>query len=196
MSRWSTWGSLRLRSSVLTTAAGTSQATSSRTHASAVRVANAASSIGHNSFLGWALTTNEPDIADLWRETFDDPREPLRYRYGDGYRTAIEWTDEIGILSTDGKLEPRKFTFRKTLHGPVVSKEDEQHYLTARIADIFNMLMIHQLRLMVKSTNLQEFKDAVSMLQFPYMNFVYADRDKNIYFLYSGTVPKRDPRFD
>ncbi len=32
--------------------------------------------IGHNEHAGWAMTTNEPDVADLWRETFDDNAQP------------------------------------------------------------------------------------------------------------------------
>src|SRR5205807_9576120 len=31
---------------------------------------------------------------------------------------------------------------------------------------------------------------------FPIMNTIYADREGNIYFLYNGLVPRRDPQFD
>ncbi len=157
---------------------------------------NPVPSLGHNANLGWALTTNEPDIADLWRETFDDAQHPLRYKYGGEYRDATQWKETISVRSTEGMLEPREFTFRKTHHGPIVSKEDDQHFLSARIADMFNMLMMHELMAMMKATNLQEFQSATAMLQFPFMNIIYADRAKNISFLYGGVIARRDPHFD
>ena len=49
---------------------------------------------------------------------------------------------------------------------------------------------------MVRARNLDEFKAGMSGLNFPIMNAVYADREGNIFFLYNGTIPRRDPQFD
>jgi acyl-homoserine-lactone acylase len=51
--------------------------------------------LGHNEYCGWGFTTNEPNVGSSWRETFDDPDEPLNYRYGSEYRKAVQWTDTI-----------------------------------------------------------------------------------------------------
>lgn len=151
--------------------------------------------LGHNHKLGWAATTNEPDIADAWREVFDDPSNPLRYRYGDGYRTAIEWKDTIRI-KTPTSYEDRRLVFRKTHHGPIVGREDEKTYLSAMIGKLYESDLMAQARAMVRAGSLEEYRNALRGLNFPYMNLVYADRDGNIHYQYGGAIPRRDPRFE
>ncbi|HTM54019.1 MAG TPA: penicillin acylase family protein [Pirellulales bacterium] len=149
--------------------------------------------LGHNEHLGWTFTTNEPDVADVWRVTFDDPAHPLRYRYDNGYREAEEWTETIRV-KTGNKVVDRAVKLRKTHHGPIVVREDEQHFLAARVSGIECALMRQQLAL-VRAKNLVEFREGLEQQQFAIMNVIYADRDGNIMFLYNGLVPQRDPQF-
>ncbi len=75
---------------------------------------------GHNETLGWSHTNTGADSTDVFIETFDKPQNPLAYRYGNDYRNAVEWTDEIRI-NNQGNVETKQFTFRKTHHGYVVA---------------------------------------------------------------------------
>ncbi|MBI1785571.1 penicillin acylase family protein, partial [Candidatus Sumerlaeota bacterium] len=151
--------------------------------------------IGHNEYLGWTHTVNDPDVADVWIETFDDPANPLHYKYGGEYKTATEWKDTIKV-NTKGGMDERTYPFRKTHHGPVVGKKDDTHYFSANIAKLMDGNRARQALKMVKSHNLTEFKEAMSLLNLNMFNTIYADKDGNIYYLYNGAIPKRDPGFD
>lgn len=151
--------------------------------------------LGHNDRLGWTLVTNQPDIADVWRVKFDDAEQPLSYQYGDGTRVAEKWSETIRVRKRR-TIEDRTFEFRKTHHGPIVAESDDGEMLAARISGIFETIPLRQSLHMMRSTNLKEFREALSLMQILYMNVLYADCDGNIQFVYTGRIPRRNPEFD
>lgn len=151
--------------------------------------------MGHNEYLGWSHTVNRPDNVDYWTVTFDHPTNPNMYRFDGDYREAEVWTDSL-LIKRNGELVEETETFRRTVHGPIVGKLSETEYVAMNIAGVNDAVLVGQHLQMVRAKNLEEFKAAMRPLQLPIFNTVYADREGNIYFVYNGTIPKRDPGFD
>ena len=150
--------------------------------------------VGHNENGGWVSTDNSADLADVYAETFDDANRPLAYRYGNSYRMATERVAEIKVKTANG-FETRKFTMRRTHHGPIISVRDGKH-LAIKMAKFEDDGWLREWYLMTKAKSLNELKQAMAPLNMNFGNVMYADRQGNTFYLYNGAVPRRNPEFD
>ena len=150
--------------------------------------------VGHNENGGWVSTDNAADLSDVYIETFDDPGNPLAYKYGNGHRTATEHVEEIRV-KTANSFETRKFPMLKTHHGPILASRNGK-FLAIRMAKFESDGWLREWYDMTRANSLTEMKRAITPLNMLFGNVMYADRQGNTWYLYNGAVPKRDPRFD
>lgn len=152
--------------------------------------------IGHNAQLGWILTPNYPDTADVFREegetSASSPKSltlkpsinpefillqymsqsvPYRVRTEDGYTTR--WV-------------PAGWSTR----GPLFDKGGALFsWLVGGFSDLGG---IRQLFEMGRAQNLAQFQNALSLRQLPCFHLLYADKEGNLYYLYQATTGWRD----
>lgn len=141
--------------------------------------------IGHNEHIAWGMTNTDPDVQDLYFETFN-LRDPKKYLHNG------EWVDgeeREEVVKVRGQRDYR-FTAKATRHGPVVSHDGDRD-----LALRWTALEPHALRFpflkIDQAGNWQEFTAALRDFTEPTQNFVYADTEGNIGYYAAGRVPIR-----
>ena len=149
--------------------------------------------IGHNKYLGWSHTVNEPDLIDVYKLTINKLNK-------DQYWFEGYWKD-LEVRNVDIKVKivgPFSWTFNRavksSIHGPVIEFDHGSYAL--RISSAKDLRFIEQWYRMGKSKNITEFKEAMKIHAIPMFNTGYADRDGKLYYVYNAKIPKRDPRYD
>lgn len=150
---------------------------------------------GHNETLGWSHTNTGADTTDVFIETFDNPQNPLRYAYGNDYRDAIEWTDEIRVKNQD-VMETKRFTLRKTHHGYIVALRAGKSLAVSAASVEVSGKLFEQKWAMARARSLNEFKSAMALRGLTGSNTIYADRRGNIFYIHGNAIPRRLTKFD
>jgi len=152
--------------------------------------------IGKNENISWTLTNIMTDESDFYLETLDSSRTK--------YLLDESWVDleiiEDTILVRDAAGVP--IEIKLSHRGPIISNihpynfvynKEENNYppvsmrwLGNDFSDEMNAFL--QLN---RAKNWNEFKNAVEQFNTPGQNFVYADKEGNIGYLFGGALPMR-----
>lgn len=150
---------------------------------------------GHNESLGWSHTNSGADSTDVFIETFDNAQNPLAYRYGNDYRGAVEWTDEIPVKN-QGNIETKRFTFRKTHHGAIVGLRAGKSLAVSAASIEVSGKLFEQKWAMARARTIAEFKSAMAKRALTGSNTIYADCRGNIFYIHGNATPRRSTKFD
>ena len=142
--------------------------------------------IAFNDYLGWTHTVNTLDGADLYELELAEGG----YRWDGSVRAFETDTHTLRVKQDDGSLREEPLVVRRSLHGPVVAAKKDRA-LAVRLVGLDQPHIFEQYWDMIRATNLNEFEAALSRLQMPFFNVVYADRDGHIMYLFGGRVPRR-----
>lgn len=147
--------------------------------------------MGYNDYLSWTNTVNVPDLIDIYRLELDEAGR--RYRFDSEWRELS--VDHVWLKVKIGPLTvPVRQKVERSVHGPVV--RNEKGAFAVRYAGMGDVRHFEQYYRLNRAQSFEDWKAAMAMGFIPSTNFVYADREGNIAYLYNAAFPQRDPAMD
>ncbi len=95
----------------------------------------------------------------------------------------------IKVRQPDGSMTTETVAVRSTVQGPIVAERDGAP-IAMRVAGLDRPFALEQYWRMATARDFAGYQKAVSWLQAPCFNIIYADRDGRIQYLFNGLVPK------
>ena len=142
--------------------------------------------IAFNERLGWTVTVNPIDGADIYQLTLKD----YGYLFDGKVQPFVSENQTIKIKQSNGKFIEEQLQVERSLHGAIVAKRGDKAF-ALRVAGLDRPNGVQQLGQMAKATNLKQFEQALQQLQIPLFNILYGDREGQILYLFNGLVPVR-----
>ncbi|MCI0577165.1 MAG: penicillin acylase family protein [Chloroflexi bacterium] len=144
--------------------------------------------IGHNNQIAWAVTNVGPDVQDLYIEKVN-PSNPRQYEY-EGEWQDMEVIEEV--IKVNGS-EDVVLEVLLTRHGPIINElvDGQSDVLSIRWTAHEPSRILQAISLLNRSTNYEEFREALQYWDVPSQNVIYADVEGNIAYQMPGLVPLR-----
>ena len=153
---------------------------------------------GHNEHLGWALTPNQCDFADVFREEYEATEQNPKVLNSGADEAVKHQAMLLYYMSHSLPYHVRAADGMETRHVPAFIGDRGPMFEHASLG-LHSWLIggyqdfggIRQLLEMSSSTTLDQFCNALSMQQIPCFQVVYADDQGNIFYLYNAKTGVR-----
>lgn len=153
--------------------------------------------IGFNQYLGWTHTVSQSKRFTFYQLELD-PKNPLRYRYGEEYRDITSKRVTVAIKQADGSVQDYKHTLYFSHYGPMLNMASlsptlawtDKSAITFRDANTSNTGMLENWLAMAKAKNADEFFAAINTHQaIPWVNTIMVDKDGTAAYLDATQTP-------
>jgi acyl-homoserine-lactone acylase len=149
---------------------------------------------GHNGTLGWGLTPNQPDFADVFIEApyraQTNPNVPRTPRFAEQeilFEAYLGSQVKPYYVRHGDDFEERQVLQLQTSRGPVVG-EWNGRLCSYSVGGYYDLSALLQLVAMGRARNLRAFQEALLIHQIPCFHVLYADREGNLFYLYNAKV--------
>jgi acyl-homoserine-lactone acylase len=144
---------------------------------------------GFNEYCGWMHTSNNVDVADMYKEKMVKKNNQLFYEYD---KTLRPVTKKLVTLryKKDEVLQTKVITTYYTHHGPIMANRNGQWISVRGYNRSLKSLMQSFLR--TKTKGLEDYKKNMAMYANTSNNTVFADNKGNIAYWQGDYIPKRD----
>ncbi|HYJ44994.1 MAG TPA: penicillin acylase family protein [Pyrinomonadaceae bacterium] len=148
--------------------------------------------IGHNEAVAWGVTSLEPDVQDLYVETFDKDN-PQRYKTPEGWRQAEVRHEEIKVRKSPAgtATETVPLDVWVTRHGPIIFEQGGKRYALRWTALDPDANLGESFFLLNLTRNWNDFRAALRNYSGPAFNMIYADTKGHIGYYGAGRFPIR-----
>ncbi|MEO0337982.1 MAG: penicillin acylase family protein [Bacteroidota bacterium] len=141
---------------------------------------------GFNERLGWSTTNNNPDLDEFYALKADP--EQADHFLIDGISIPLERRlVQVNFKNGDAQaLATRELLF--TPYGPVIHRDEGKIYIFKSAGDR-GFRRGEQYTRMLLAKNLEEWKTAMRMQAITQSNYMYADADGNIFYVWNAAIP-------
>lgn len=143
--------------------------------------------VGHNENLGWTNTVNRPDMADIYKLELNEA--------GDRYKLDGKWHElhskdvVLPVKMGPITLPVTRTIYRSQHHGPVI--KNDKGAFAIRYGGMDKADQLDAYYRLNKAKTLDEWQAQIARMAIPSTNFVYADNQGNIAYVYNAAIPNR-----
>ncbi|MFB6176270.1 MAG: penicillin acylase family protein [Halobaculum sp.] len=143
--------------------------------------------VGETDMTTWGVTNAAVDASDVYSYETRDHGGHTEYRY-DGEWRRIDTTRET--IAVNGGPD-RTINVRQTVHGPVLERADENDLVAVSWTGFAGTRSLAGFYRLTTATDVDEFDDALALIDDPTLNFLYADTAGRTLYRLAGRVPIR-----